>query len=473
MSEPLLRKTECDECGKTVEKIWRRYHGHRYCRTCYTREFARRICPKCGNYARLPRGRPDALCPKCETDKPCVRCGKIHYEIGKITPYGPVCTACSVYFRKAEPCEVCGRPSSRLTRVQRMGHDRRLCPRCARSDHEGCQACGRWRMLHESPDGRRLCPRCLEDGDIPCPTCGEQMPAGHGKQCQKCYWRALLEKRIAIDVAAFAIPAIGSHFDAFGRWLGKEVGEHKASLTIHRYLSFFVAIEHEWKEIPKYEVLLGHFGAARLRKVLLPMRWMEVSGLIRQDAEKKEADSERRRILATLELFGKGSQERKILVGYYDELQARGMKVRSIRLSLTPAAALLTGGKKRCQTPPDQKILEEFLDKAPGQRAAVSGFVRYLREKFGASMTLPGINARKEQANRRKKLEAEMLALMQEGGEGDEFRKRWLSVALAYFHGLPKRIGLLTESKDIHPDGEDGMSVMFDGKSYWVPARYR
>ncbi|BCO27328.1 hypothetical protein MIZ03_2216 [Rhodoferax lithotrophicus] len=36
---------------------------------------------------------------------------------------------------------------------------------------------------------------------------------------------------------------MGLHFSNFGAWLGEQVGIHKASITIHRYLSFFLDIE--------------------------------------------------------------------------------------------------------------------------------------------------------------------------------------------------------------------------------------
>jgi hypothetical protein len=68
---------------------------------------------------------------------------------------------------------------------------------------------------------------------------------------------------------------MAGHFDSFGHWLGQKVGGHKAALTIHRYLPFFMDIERQWRTIPDYHVLLNHFGTQHLRRVLLPMRWME------------------------------------------------------------------------------------------------------------------------------------------------------------------------------------------------------
>lgn len=469
-----VQKTEkeCDECGRGVVKICRIHKEHRYCATCYARVFKRRICPKCGNFARLPKNDPEAVCLKCQRNRPCARCGKVEYKIGRITPYGPVCNACAPHFREPEPCELCGRPSLWLSRVTRLDHVYRVCPRCARTDLGTCVACRRHRRLQESPDGRLLCKACLEKGEVSCPKCGEPMPAGYGKQCPRCYWLGLLEKRIRIDCAAFSTPPMVAHFEAFGQWLGRKVGEKKAALTIHRYLQFFMDIEKQWKAIPGFSTLLAHFGTLSLRRVLLPMRWMEECGLVAPVSSAKEEDSDRRRIEVILERFPKGSREATILVGYHkamvESLKEGKTTLRSIRLGLSPATALLLKAREmKCMTP-EQKALDAYLDKTPGQRAAVSGFVRYLRNIHGAEIALPKVDTIKAERNRRRKLELEMLQLMSEGGEGEEFRRRWLSVALAYFHGLPKKVGRMVSSKDIVLD-DSGMSVIVDGSSYWIP----
>lgn len=314
---------------------------------------------------------------------------------------------------------------------------------------------------------------CLEKGDVPCQECGEPMPAGYGKRCQKCYWKELLEKRIGMDCASFSMPRMSSHFEAFCQWLGKEVGEHKAAITIHRYLPFFLDIEKQWRAIPDYGALLAYFGASRLRRALLPMRWMQEIGLVVTDAVAREEDSDRRRILATLDKVGKGTRERIILDGYHKALMM-GLKdeettLRSIRLAITPVAALLLKGREMERIPPDQQVLNAYLEKTPGQRAAASGFVRYLREKYSVEIELPKIDSGKAERNRRKKLEAELLVLMRECGEGVEFRRRWLSVALPYFHGLPKKMGKQVKDENVVDTGDGGVAVNWNGSRYWIP----
>ena len=264
------RSVACDECGARAVRIARVYKGLRYCQTCYKRMFKRRMCLGCGNFAKLPVHLSHAVCQACERRKPCVRCRRVVKKIGKLTPDGPACNSCAPYFREPEPCEACGELSTRLSRKASLGHDLRVCQRCARSDHKTCEACRHHRPLVESPDGHKLCAVCLEKGDIPCPKCGQPMPAGCGKQCRTCYWTALAEARVQKDCGAFSSSALAEHFQAFGTWLIQRVGGHKAALTIHNYLEFFLEIQRKWQDIPDYETLLRHFSAAGLRRYLLP-----------------------------------------------------------------------------------------------------------------------------------------------------------------------------------------------------------
>jgi hypothetical protein len=473
MNTPTPVNQMCDECGKAVARMWRVHKGHKYCSTCYAREFKRRLCPKCGNFAKLLISDPNAICLKCQVDKPCARCGSTNYEVGKITAYGPVCGHCATYFSEPDLCEVCGKPSKRLTRVSRLGHDHRVCPSCARADHGVCEACRRSRLLELTEDGRMLCKACHEQGEVPCPACAQPMPAGRGKQCESCYWRGLLEKRVAMDCTALSAPAMAEHFRAFGEWLGKEVGHHKAAIRLHRYLSFFLEIEKEWKAVPEYAVLLKHFGTLRLRRVLLPMKWMQAANLVVPDSLAKQEDSDQRRIAATLDKVGKSTKERTILDDYLKtlmvDLKDEKTTLRSIRLAMTPAAALLLIGREMGLVPPNQKVLDYYLENTPGQRAAVSGFVCHVRDRLGMAIILPKVSAEAEK-NRRRRLETELIKLLQEDGQSKKYRRRLLATAISYFHGLPKRAitGDACESVALSADGA-GVVLTLNGEAYWLP----
>ncbi len=463
----------CDECGRQMVKAHRFYRNRRYCPRCYKREFRPRVCTRCGCSAPILRTDAVAVCRKCEYDRPCARCEKTDYSIGKITPYGPVCNACSPYFRKPEPCEVCGALSSRLSRSTAQGHDWRMCSKCFTTDHGTCQACKRHRKLQLASSGQMLCRKCVIYGTHPCTQCGQSMPAGYGNRCERCYWRSLLEKRVRLDCAAFSTRVMAEHFTAFGQWLLAEVGGNKSALTIHRYLPFFIEIEQQWGDIPEYAPLLGRFGAAGLRRMLLPMRWIESVGLATPDEEAKAEDSERRRIAAIQDKLAPRSNERKLLDSYLQMLLGRlaagKTTLVSVRLALTPAAELLSGfaeGDQGCWLP-GQEQLNAYLAKKPGQRAAISGFVRYLREVHSAEVSLPSANQTEAKRLRRKNLEAELLALMRYGDGSEPIRRQWISAALAYFHGLDRNIDkkALVGVAQFH----GGVVITWHGQAFWLP----
>ena len=166
------------------------------------------------------------------------------------------------------------------------------------------------------------------------------------------------------------------------------------------------------------------------------------------------------------------SHARTILDGYHEHLIQRvatgTTTLRSVRLAISPAASLLVFADLMGRMPPDQKALDGFLRQAPGQRAALSGFVKYLYERHGVEISLPKNDPNRAYRKRRKTLEAEILALMREGRTDRERKQRWLSVALAYFHDLPFKTGQNVSDKDITAD-ENGMTIRIGGGSHWIP----
>jgi hypothetical protein len=52
------------------------------------------------------------------------------------------------------------------------------------------------------------------------------------------------------------------------------------------------------------------------------------------------------------------------------------------------------------------------------------------------------------------------MALVREDGEGEDFRRRWLSLVLAYFHGLPRKVGRTTQGEQI--DTQEDRSLTID-----------
>ncbi len=274
--------------------------------------------------------------------------------------------------------------------------------------------------------------------------------------------------------AAFTAPVMADHFERFGAWLAVTVGDNKAAITVNRYLSFFLEIEKVWKAIPDYNRLVAHFGVEGLRRVRLPMRWMQEAGLVVKDAAVQAEDSEKRQIAGMLKALESDPAGLRVLKDYHDtlmvEVKAGKLSLRSVRLAMTPAKSLLLEAQKMGLKKPDQKTVVVYLAKVPGQRAALSGFVRYLREAHSADVVVPKVKDDTAQKVRQRKLELEMLAMMQEDGEGEEFLRRWVSVGLAYFYGVPRKVGrgLAVEALKVEDEGA-GAVLDFSDRSYWLP----
>lgn len=395
------------------------------------------------------------------------------FAVAKITPYGPVCPSCAPYFREPKPCERCGVLSSRLTKVTRLGNGLKVCETCARADHKTCVACRRHRLCEANAKGHMLCSTCRQVGDKPCVNCGLKMPAGRGSQCESCYWEGLAAKRLGLNAQGFSHTAIRQSFQRFGLWLIDDIGAHKAALKLQSYVEFFQAMDQRWGSIPDYESLLTQFGAEGLRRVRLPMRWMAVANLVSVEPAARQAYSERRTIEALLSTFEKGGVASNMLADFYQMLLLRKTQgktsLRSIRLCLTPAVALLSDTVSRDVMPPTQEVLKGYLGKRPGQRAALSAFIGYLRRQYGLALELPKRPV-KTPAQLRKQLALQIQTLLDAPTFGPRFQERWITLGLEYFHGLSQRIGAQISPNQIRMEADGGMTVLWAGNRYYLPA---
>ncbi len=456
MNRDQALKQVCDECGRGMLKAHRVEAGRRFCGTCYQRVFERRQCSKCGVLNRLPKSDPNALCRECVKDAPCARCGKVEYKIGKITAFGPVCNSCSVYFRPTKSVEV---PAEQIDAEPP-------------SDRGTCHDCRRYRSLSASPEGRRLCSACLTLGTIPCPCCGTDMPAGRGNSCEECYWKATYLKRLRLDEAGLSSSQFVQLFRAFGMWLLEQVPAQKAALTIHGYFPFFYEVEKRWGEIPSYSQLLIHFTAEGLRRVRLPMRWLSETAKVVVDAQEREDASDLRRVADIVASLPAKTPAGLVLAAYSRELQSKSaagrISIRTVRLALRPAASLMATCEENGFQLPGQAALDRYLLNAPGQKASITGFVSFMNSHHAANLVIR-VDEKKTQLLRRRRLEAELVTLLEGDRRDEEFKAEWISISLAYFHGLPRRSVKGLKGMSVSSDAEGNFSVVLNGKTYWFP----
>jgi len=463
----------CDECGKGPKRIWRNWRARRYCGTCYAREFDSRACPGCGQMARLPRRHPEAVCRPCEASEPCHRCRRPIERLGKFTAYGAVCAACAPYYAAPRACDLCDEVHTRLEAVVLDGRSVHACSRCARPTHRTCPACRRHRPLQAANDGRLLCRPCSELGTIPCPECDEDMPAGYGKRCPVCDGRRRLALRLEQHAHAFAVPVMADHFAAFGAWLAARIGPIMAARTVTDHLEFFVAVEHRHGTMPDYAALCEQFGTAALRKSLLVMRWLEASGLVSVDSAVKKEAALRGQIELVAERLAEYPAARTVLENYRDALMARhaagALALGSVKSSVMAATGLLGAAAARGLAMPDQTALEDYVAEQPGQHAALSGVVRYLREAHGSELALVPARAPRARERRRQKLERDADCLVDERAAGGDVDRRWHAIALELYHDLsPGRARRVATSATTIAVG-GGSDLDDDGSVYYIP----
>lgn len=459
----------CDGCGREMAKAKKVYANKRYCETCYPRLFKRRMCPDCGDLARLPVFDHAAHCSACERAGSCVRCGKVEFETGLRTEYGPVCKPCAPYFRAADPCEVCGKLSQRLARSKTTGL--RRCPKCSGPEMATCPNCRRYRVLITGQDGVARCEPCTSMPDHPCESCGTLMPAGRGSECEACKWQSVFQKRLAINAKGFSGDRIAGLFTQFGEWLLIRGGAHKAALSINGHYRFFLALDANWDAVPSYEQLLQHFGAAGLRKAENPMRFLTETGVVTVSAQLRDQHTEQRRLAAIL-LEPADSWSAQLLSEYVDALKARmeqgATDLRSVRLAARAAANLLKGAQLKLGALPTQKALESFWRGSPGQVAAVTGFIGHLNKRHGLELQIKP-DARWLLQARRQKAERELVAMLSEAAD-DDFERRWIAKGLAYFHDVARasRSKLVFQPQEYR--GVAGYNVTYEEKTLWVPS---
>lgn len=462
---------QCDECHCIATKIHRIHRGRRFCNTCYARLFKRRLCSGCGNFGRLPIFEKDAKCIRCQSKAPCVRCNQTGKPVGLMTLYGPACSSCAHHFSEPEPCERCGKLSTKLTRVLAIDPDVRCCPQCAREGAATCPDCRHHRFLVQGDDGRMRCKLCAEKGVVRCATCAQLMPAGRNSECENCAWQRSFDRRARIHVETFDNAGTRQRFDEFCQWLKHEMGAHKAALRLKHYVPFFSFLDSHPVGLPSYAFLLEHFSAEGLRRMQTPMLWLNTRYGVTADEQLRKEHSEKRRIQ---EMIGStpAGVGRDALLGYWAYLRTRqadgGTSISSVRLSLRAAKNVMASASQLFDTLPSQKTVTAYLTQTPGQRAAAQGFIGFLNRTHGLSLKTE-LSARAVARAKNQKLEAKLYGLYSTGGEGEAFERTWIKTALMLLHKVKSVNKKTLNYEAMTMQDVAGFNVVLNAKAYWVP----
>lgn len=479
---PVVADAGCSGCGKAMQKAKKVYRGERYCQICYPRLFKRRLCPSCGEYARLPKidkknSDPKktleaelAICPRCVAAQPCVRCKRTGRPVGRLTPYGPACNSCAHYFTEPRPCEVCHVLSTRLVRKHVDGQLIRCCSRCGEKSSGTCPSCRRHRVLVSNQHGGLECKRCVEMGKIDCETCASPMPAGRGRECEHCYQLRTFRKRSELNLEGLTNSALRDAFAQYSSWLISKTDPVRAAQFINKHWLFFEAIDKRWDELPRYEQLLDAFGVAGMARYRLPMRWLVERCALKIDETLKTNVTERGRIDAIISEVPTGRLQ-QLLRDYEVHLCSssgrRSNSLRSVRMAMRSAANLINCTSPSGTSLPTSATLKKLLDRTPGVAASLKGFVSFLNSRHGLRIDFPK-DDRGARSFKRRQYEQRLRTMFTAASNGEDVLGEWPSIAVAYFHSIPRP----KPSEMVISFSLDRRSIVVTiaGQDYWIPS---
>lgn len=463
----------CDECGRLISKAQRVEGGKSYCVTCYARCFKRRLCSGCGMFSRLLVSANDPKCRQCVTSAPCIRCARAGRKLGILTEAGPVCNACYPYFRDLVTCSRCDQLTQRPSHIESGNGRKIVCQRCATAHHRTCTLCRRHRLCKDGPDGTRICKKCDEMGMGTCRVCSSLMPAGRGDRCEACYRRARCEAVAAQLSALLSNLRVREAFEQYVRWAIAEIDLARLVRALPRHVEFFELLDKNAAGLPwSSALLLQIFGTAGLRKFELPIRWMQCNGGLQISTEDKDAAAEMGRSLALIATAPSDTLARRLLDEFHTHLHnkvgAGKMKPKSMRLALRPAVSLLERADASWKRMPDQDAVSKMLAATPGQRAALSTFLGFLKAKHGVDLGAVHVRNRR-QSGQRKAIGEHLAILAKEEPRTDDFEHRWVHTALAYFHQLSRSKARNLLQQGALTQTEAGYELVVEGARYWLP----
>jgi len=461
---------ECDECGRLVSKFSRIENGRHYCSTCYARCFKQRLCPGCGIPSRLLARDPAAQCRKCAAARPCIRCRRSGRALGLMLPQGPVCNACYVYFREPQRCSIC---SQLVRKYSRSGPDQAVvCLKCAGNDKKTCRVCRCHRPCTARSDGTWICRKCESEPYTTCQVCQAPVEPGRNGRCEACYWRWRCKHRGGQLTEQFRLEPVRQAFSSYVGWALGHTDATRLCLALARHAEFFTTLDQHPNAVWDEAFVLRVFGTGRLRKYELPMRWLQDQHALVLAPEAKRANAEAQTSRKLVQSLPVGSVAGAVLQVFFDELHARveagKIKPLSMRMALRPAVSLLLATSHEGAAMPDQAALNDMLRSVPGQRAAVSTFLGFLKARYSIKLAAHQ-SASRRQARDRERLGAQLAEIASSPRRDAKARHLWDVTALRYFHHLKKIQAqeLVQTANRITSAGGDELQV--GSQVFWLP----
>lgn len=452
----------CDQCGRFVDRITRRYKEESYCLNCYLRCFPHSVCSECNKQKRIHYSDKKRICCSCYTKvTPCVRCRRTGRPIGKVTSSGPFCNSCYRYLQEQKICSLCGKMDV-VSQGLSVGVDSLICDSCRARLRPKCPRCGIRRKLYKVDSGALVCYRCRDNIKYYCTGCDVELTGKEKTLCPLCSAKRL--NKIRKHQNALNLNTLGSRklFIEFVNWLEKTRNSFDAAHKQNRYILFFQTIEpfpNDW-----YLTLgfLTKVDGGYLRRSAMPRQFLESKGVVFDERLLVTAMDLRTIDINTAILEEtRPSALQDAILEYISlrksQLEEGNIKARTLRFE-TSAMKSLIDHNRWSKSP--QKALESLLREAPGMRASIFKFVSFARTNTNLGMFMPKLNA-----------ESGIVAALKSylNKPSSKAFRVYTFFALDYFHDC-----YLPRNAKIHiKEVGDGLEVTFKSHTFWVPSPTR
>lgn len=376
---------QCSLCPRTMGKAKKIHLGKPICEACYARLYFKKPCCRCENgFARVLREEQKPVCRAClNKNRVCLRCERPINKAALIVANKPVCPRCAPHYRVPEPCEDCGRPSKRLSRIVGVT-TKRICEICrGKLICATCSVCGKFRERHAiSADGEPLCKKCAANPGAthPCPDCNETVGGEGVAPCLTCSLKRSLNKKTEGTLRLLKSPVVRQLFRNFIDWSISTGRQARVSSKYDSYASSAVKLDQAVGDSAAVsaELVLKTFRPEELRLSGLLSQYLAEQGLF--PASQALADAaETRRIEAILQ-ESRPLAWNAAVIQFASELETKRLSLRSKRAYLRAAVEFLKAAKVDKVMHLSQDSLLAFIRAQPGYRASLTPFVRHLKE---------------------------------------------------------------------------------------------
>lgn len=441
-----MNRLKCKHCNKTILGRKYCYQGGCFCTGCFSIFFKLKNCSICNTRKRILDKMKTPICKKCLYDNtPCIRCNKKVSGRYKVTEFGAVCKSCGKYFRELKQCSRCNKKNTSVANRKLKTGIELICAHCFSETLPLCFKC-KYRKNPYFYDFNKnpICKVCAIEVTRQCRYCNAEISPGSGHICLSCSQLRTFKRRAKFDLSALS-PYLSNYYQQFCDWLLETRSVHYSSAHINLYLPYFIKLDelaNSLNRIPTYKEVVDTYTVAETRRNLLVTLFFDVKKIITIDKVTKEEYSNIDSIERYLNRFKKGSFSQKSLQEYSNILHKKLAKnkttIRSIRLALTPAVKLCDICIHFELAKPNNAVLEGFLWVSPGQRAAISGFINFLKQQYQIDIKVP---VKKEEILSRPKssksqIKQRLITLLRNPQTTEEYRNLLITVSLAYFHRI-------------------------------------